>query len=309
MSFGKKLFSCLSWITVISWSVLGVVILALVGTLASGIFFLSQSGDEDGKIGIVPAHSVGVVELSGEIMESKKIIKDLDRFSRNKEIKALVVKIDSPGGAVGASEEIFRAIKRVDAVKPVICSLGNIAASGGLYASMGCRKIYTQNGTLTGSIGVIMMMPNVSEIVAKLGFQMNIVKSGRFKDTGSPFRKMTEDDQSLIQGLINQTYEQFVKVISESRKIPVEDVKKFADGRIILGEQSVALKLADVVGDLHDAANDALTQAGEPNQKPHLVYPPKKKGIMGFVEGAEESVFFRLFRMLSGPKIYYLALS
>lgn len=238
--------------------------------------------------------NVGVVELSGEINSSKEFREKLERFVADNKIKAIVVAIDSPGGAVGASEEIYKYILEAREKKPVVCSLGNMAASGGLYSSMGCQKVYTQAGTMTGSIGVILMLPNFKSVMDKVGVQLNIIKSGALKDAGTPFREFTEEDKTFLQSVAMEAYEQFVGTVSKSRNIPIDKVKEFADGRIILGETSVRLGLADAIGTLKDAAREALklslaedadlSKVGEPK----LVYPPKKLSLPEILENIQQ---------------------
>lgn len=259
------------------------------------IFIISKSmsgGDITNMVGD-NKNSVGVVELVGEINSSRDIREKLEKFVKDKNIKAIVVAIDSPGGAVGASEEIYKYIKEAGEKKPVVCSLGNMAASGGLYSSMGCKKVYTQAGTMTGSIGVILMLPNFKEVMDKVGVQLNIIKSGALKDAGTPFREFTETDKTFLQSVAMEAYLQFITTVSTNRNIPLEKVKEFADGRIILGETSVKLGLSDAIGTLKDAAKDALRQAlGESatadELEPKLVYPPKKLSLPEIIDNIQQ---------------------
>jgi len=168
-----------------------------------------------------------------------------------------------------------------------------MAASGGLYSSMGCKKVYTQAGTMTGSIGVILMLPNFKEVMDKVGVHLNIIKSGALKDAGTPFREFTEFDKEFLQSVAMEAYLQFITTVSNSRNIPLEKVKEFADGRIILGETSVKLGLSDAIGTLKDAAKDALRQslgegASDENLEPKLVYPPKKLSLPEIIENIQQ---------------------
>ncbi|HMO18342.1 MAG TPA: signal peptide peptidase SppA [Oligoflexia bacterium] len=282
--FLKSVFAAVGFITIaitILFVVLMVVIVRNIGDspMGSSLGAISDSGA-----------SVGVVELEGEIITSRDFREKIERFVENKNIKGIVVRIDSPGGAVGASEEIYRYILQAREKKPVVCSLGNTAASGGLYSSLGCSKVYTSAGTLTGSIGVILMMPNFSDIMGKVGFKFNVVKTGALKDAGSPFREFTDEDRTYLQGVAMEAYDQFVTAVSQSRNIPIEKVKEFADGRIILGSQAVSLGLADAIGGLEDAARDVLAQAiGEGHGKePKLVFPPKKLNVPDFLKSIND---------------------
>jgi protease-4 len=252
-------------------------------------------------------HAVGVVELTGEILSSDKFERSLKKALDNPKIKAVVVRIDSPGGAVGASEEIYRAIKTANEKengKPVVCSLGTVAASGGLFAAVGCKKIVADESTLTGSIGVIMMSPNVKALLDKVGVAMTIVKSGKLKDTGSPFREVTADDRDYLQRLIDRTYAQFVRTVADSRGIPVEQVKKFADGRIILGGEAKELGLIDEIGGLPEAAKLALSLSGD-NAEPEIIKPSKSSGILSMFAEVPNSKVWYWLRALGKTQLLY----
>lgn len=263
------------------FAVVGMLVVLFILAIMS-LAYMAISSGSDGALTPLAKSSdaqVGIVELEGEIATSKEFREKLFNHVNNKSIKAIVVRIDSPGGAVGASEEIYRYILEARNKKPVVCSLGNIAASGGLYSSMGCQKIVTSAGTMSGSIGVIMMMPNFSAVMEKVGLSFNIIKTGQFKDSGTPFREFNENDKAYLQGVAQTAYKQFVGAISKSRNIPEEKVMEFADGRVILGEDSVKLGLSDSIGGLYDAARLALTLAmGDEakNKEPELIFPSEK---------------------------------
>ena len=232
-------------------------------------------------------NQIGIVELEGEISTSKDFREKLFKFVKNSSIKGIVVRIDSPGGAVGASEEIYRYILEARKTKPVVCSLGNMAASGGLYSAMGCEKIYTAAGTMSGSIGVIMMMPNFKAVMDKVGVGFTIVKTGQFKDAGSPFREVTEPDKEYLQSVAQTAFAQFINAIATARNLPEESVKAIADGRIILGEDAVKLGIADKIGTVYDAAQEVLILAvGEEakDKEPYLVFPSKELSFPDFIK-------------------------
>ncbi|NMC61665.1 MAG: signal peptide peptidase SppA, partial [SAR324 cluster bacterium] len=226
--------------------------------------------------------SVAVVELSGEIYDSKSVIKELYKQAENKKVKGTVLRINSPGGAVGPSQEIYQAVRALNArnqKKPVVVSLGAVAASGGLYAALGGAKIYAQPGTLTGSIGVIMQLPNLRKLTDFAGVDFVTIKSGELKDVGNMFREMTENEKQFLQETIQRVHQEFVRDVSEGRKIPIEKVQQFADGRIILGEKAKELGLIDDFGSVYDAASAVCELAGEALQAgelPHLYYPREK---------------------------------
>jgi protease-4 len=236
-------------------------------------------------------NQIGVVELEGEIVSSKDFREKIFKFTSNKSIQAIVVRIDSPGGAVGASEEIYRYIKEARKKKPVICSLGNIAASGGLYSAMGCEKVVTSAGTMSGSIGVIMMSPNFTAVMEKVGVSFNIIKTGQYKDSGTPFRELKEEDKEYLNGVAQMAFAQFVNAIATSRNLSEESVKRIADGRIILGEEAVKLGIADSIGGLYDAARIALELAlGDKakDKEPKLVFPTKDFNVSELLKTVQQ---------------------
>lgn len=278
----RKFLSFLGWM-------LGIFIVLSFLMVLGGIAALLQQGlNEDGPFNVKTDRAVAVIELDGEILSSEKFNAALRKQVKNDQIKAIVVRIDTPGGAVGASEEMYLAIKEADKKKPVICAMSSVAASGGLYAAMGCRKVVTNKGTLTGSIGVVMMMPNVTTVMNKVGVDMTVIKSGKFKDSGSPFREVTPEDRQVMQGLVDTVYQQFVSVVAEARNLPVEEVAKFADGRIIVGEEAVKLGIADAIGNVETAARMALEAAGISGD-PEIVQVKKRKGLSALFEDISES--------------------
>lgn len=283
-------------------------ILAFLGGLIVLVVILKGGVGEDdlSSLRIKTDHAVGVVEVLGEIYSSTKVRRELEKFLNNEKIKGIVVRIDSSGGLVGASEEIYRDVKRAASKKPVVCSLGSVAASGGLYVASGCSAIVVNKGTLTGSIGVLMMMPDLTGVFDKLGVGMNVIKSGRFKDTGSPFRKLDAEDRRVIQGVADTAYEQFVNVIAESRKLEPRKVKEFADGRVIVGEEAMRLGLADAEGGVNEAARIALEQIGDKSE-PELVYSTSARGMLGMLFEAGESKLFHFVRLLGEARLLYRA--
>jgi len=171
---------------------------------------------------------VAVVEVEGIITEPESINKQIREFGERDDIKVIVVRINSPGGGVGPSQEIYREIKRVSAKKKVIASMGAVAASGGYYIAAAANKIIANPGTITGSIGVIMEFANAEELLSKIGFKGYVIKSGEYKDIGSPLRSMKEDEKRLLQNVIDDVHRQFVDVVAENRKLKVDVVKKIA---------------------------------------------------------------------------------
>jgi protease-4 len=224
---------------------------------------------------------VAVISLDGIITDSKDIVSSLYKQAQNDKVKGIVLRINSPGGAVGPSQDIYAAVKKLKAKKPIIASMGTVAASGGFYSALGASKVFCQPGTLTGSIGVILQIPNFEKIADKVGFEMVTVKSGALKDVGNSFRPMLPEEREYLQGTVMTVYDDFVKAIVESRGIPLEQVKTFADGRIIVGTQAKELKIVDEFGDVYDAARAVFDILGTPlkaDEIPKLVYPDEKFG-------------------------------
>ncbi len=226
---------------------------------------------------------VSVVELAGVIEDSTEVLKELYHAARDKDVKAIVLRIDSPGGAVAPSEEVFNAVRRLKAEKPIVVSMGSLAASGGLYSAVGASKIFCQPGTQTGSIGVVMQIPNFTTIANKVGFDMITVKSGALKDAGNQFRPMTEVEKKFLEDTANKVHDAFIKAVAEGRNIPEEKVRTFADGRVLLGSEAKAYGLVDDFGDVYDAGREALKLAKvelKPDEVPNLVYVNEKKGLL-----------------------------
>ncbi len=218
--------------------------------------------------------NVGVVELTGVITSSKKIIDQIKKFRENSSIKAIVLRVDSPGGGVGPSQEIYREIMKTRKIKKVIASLGSVAASGGYYAASASDGIMADPGTITGSIGVIMEYANFQEIMKKIGLVPIVIKSGKFKDIGSPVRQLKDDEKNILQGVADEIHRQFIRDVAKGRRMKLEKVEKLADGRIYTGEKAMSLGLVDKLGNLDDAINWA-GKLGGVKGKIKAVYPDR----------------------------------
>ena len=218
---------------------------------------------------------VGIIAISGIISSSQEIVEQITEFKNDKMIKAVVIRIDSPGGGVASAQEIYSAIKGLKKHKKVVASLGSIAASGGYMVACAADKIVANPGTLTGSISAIMYFANAEELLNKIGLKSSVVKSGKYKDIGSPTREMTVDERSILQALVDDIFDQFLDVITQDRKIPKEEVEKIADGRVFSGRQAQMLKLIDILGDKDYAVNLAGQMAGIKGT-PEAVYSRKK---------------------------------
>lgn len=219
---------------------------------------------------------IGVVNISGIISDSMEIAEQLEDFGKDDSIVAVILRIDSPGGGVAASQEIYDAVVELKKKKKVVASMGSVAASGGLLIACSADKIVANSGTITGSISAIMQFANVEELLKKIGLKASAVKSGKYKDIGSPLREMTPEERKIIQDLVDDIYNQFVDVIVRDRKISREQVINIADGRVFSGRRAKEYGLVDYLGDMGFAAKLASQLAGK-DGKYDLVYPRKKR--------------------------------
>lgn len=226
-----------------------------------------QPGFSEKNIYIINIYGVISFSDSTNIIKSHysydKIVKKLRKISYDPKISGVVLRINSPGGTIGASQEVYEEILRLRKMgKKVYASFGDIATSGGYYIASGCDKIYSNPGTITGSIGVLYELSNLSELIKKVGIKFDVIKSGKYKDIGNIFRDLTTDEKKLLQEIIDLSYQQFVQAVSTGRNIPVEKVMEIADGRILIGTQAKELKLVDEMGNSQDALEDIWKQVG-----------------------------------------------
>lgn len=259
------------WIWVGVAGTLGLLLLFVVSV------FIAAALLGEGKH-LMVGSGVGLVEVKGLIIDSQEIVKQLHDFGKDDRVKAVVLRIDSPGGVVGPSQEIYAEVKKLAAGKKVVVSMGSIAASGGYYIAAPASLILANPGTITGSIGVLMRFSNLEGLMGKIGMKAFTLKTGKFKDVGSPVRPMTDQEKAMLQHVIDNTHGQFVKAVAEGRKLPVADVGAIADGRIFTGEQAMAMKLVDRLGTLQDAIEEAGRLAGIKGE-PELIRPPKKRKL------------------------------
>jgi protease IV len=219
---------------------------------------------------------VGVIRIEGVISDSSVIVEQIEELSDDDGIRAVVLRIDSPGGGVAASQEIYQAVNELRKKKKVVTSMGSVAASGGYLIATASDRIVANAGTITGSISAVMHFADIQELMKKVGVRSSVVKSGKFKDIGSPVRDMTSEERQLIQGIVDDIYDQFVRTISENRKIPFDKIMSIADGRIFSGRQALKLKLVDELGGLQDAVLVAGRLSGIEG-KPEIIFATKKK--------------------------------
>lgn len=205
---------------------------------------------------------VALVKIEGPIMSAETAVDEIRKYAKDSTVRAIVLRVDSPGGDIVASQEIYEEVKKAAARKKVIVSMGSAAASGGYYVSAPATRIVANPGTLTGSIGVIMEVPNLKGLMDRLGVRTEVVKSGSLKDMASIFRGMGPKEREVLQGVMDDLHDQFVRAVSESRKIPLEKVREMADGRVFSGSQALKLGLVDELGTLQDAITLAAREAG-----------------------------------------------
>lgn len=255
---------------------------------------------------LVSKNGIGLVEVKGMILDSKETIRQLRHFLKQDGIKAVVLRVDSPGGIVAPSQEIYEEVKKFAAKKKIIVSMGSLAASGGYYISAPATMIYANPGTITASIGVILKLSNIEALMDKIGIKSHTLKTGKYKDSGSPLRKFSPEDRAMLQSVIDNTHEQFIRAVAEGRKLPIEDVRKIADGRILSGEQAKGAKLVDRLGTLQDAIEEAGKQAGIKGE-PEVIQPPKKKvNYLDILSGGVEEKFEGTLKSaLGGMRLMY----
>jgi protease-4 len=251
----------------------------------------------------IPLRSrVALIRIEGPIIDSKDAIDEIKGYEKDHSVKAIVLRVDSPGGAVAPSQEIYEEVKKAVAKKPVVVSMGSVAASGGYYIASPATRIIANPGTLTGSIGVIMELPNLEGLMNKIGIKTEVIKSGKHKDIASAFRSMGKEEREILQGVMDNVHEQFMKAVSEGRKIGMEEVRKIADGRVFTGEQAKAHGLVDELGTLEDAITTAGTLAGIEGE-PEVVSKEDKLSVIDILRNKFPKEMSDLFPTV---KIKYL---
>ena len=260
---------------------------AILGAVFFVLLFLAYSltgSRPSTKLSVVGQDRVALVKLEGVLLSSEHIVEELNDYADDSSIKAIVIRVDSPGGGVVPSQEIYNAVKHArQEGKKVVVSMGSVAASGGYYVAAAADLIVANPGTMTGSIGVKMEFANIEKLLEKIGVKGMVVKSGEYKDVGSPFREMTEKERSLLQGVIDDVQTQFVMAVVEGRNLPEAEVRAIADGRIFTGQQALALELVDQMGDLEHSIRAAANLAGIKG-KPFVVKKDKKMPFFDYLK-------------------------
>ncbi|HEX2832111.1 MAG TPA: signal peptide peptidase SppA [Thermoanaerobaculia bacterium] len=263
------------------------------------IVMIVAAANDDGELNLSP-NKVAIVPIEGEIVDARETLDLLHKYAKNDTVKAIVVRINSPGGAIAPSQEIYSAIRRVrkETGKPVVASLDSVAASGGFYIAVACDPIVANPGSITGSIGVILQWFDVKDLLQWAKVKPETITSGALKDAGSPYRQMTENERAYFQSVVSQLHSQFVRDVAAGRgeKMKLEEVQRIADGRIFTGEQALSLKLIDELGTIDDAVTKAAAMAGIEGE-PAKVWPRRREpGLFDLLteSGDAESIIERV---------------
>lgn len=257
----------------------------ILGILIAGLLFIILANAFLPELELYGEDRIALIRVEGVILDAQTTVGDLKKYGESPSVKAIVIRIDSPGGGVVPSQEIHDAIKRLrnKTNKAVIASMGTVAASGGYYIAVATDRIIANPGTLTGSIGVIMELANLEGLLKKIGVQNVVVKSGRYKDLGSPFRQMRPEDRRILQSVMDDVHRQFIEAVAEGRSLEVAEVQPLADGRVFTGRQAKEANLVDELGDLQDAIRFAADLAGIEGE-PKVVEPRKRFSVRDLLE-------------------------
>ncbi|MBF0542027.1 MAG: signal peptide peptidase SppA [Nitrospirae bacterium] len=241
---------------------------------------------------------IGVVDIEGPIFKSEDIVDEIKEYREDDSIKAIIIRVNSPGGAVVPSQEIYDEVKETVKKKKVVISMGSLAASGGYYLSAPASKIIANPGTLTGSIGVIMELPNLKGFMEKIGVKNDVIKSGRYKDLASIFRGIGDEERGILQNVLDDVHEQFIQAVASGRKMPYEKVKGLADGRIFTGRQALALGLVDSIGDFQFAVKETGKLAGIKGE-PKIVSKKDELSILHMLNNKVSLIYNDIFSPMS----------
>ncbi|VAX31398.1 Protease IV [hydrothermal vent metagenome] len=247
---------------------------------------------------------VALVRIEGPIVSSRSAIEELRKYRKDSSVKAIVLRVDSPGGAVAPSQEIYEEVGKLLKIKPVVVSMGSVAASGGYYISAPATKIYANPGTVTGSIGVIMEIPNFKGLMDKVGIRTEVIKSGKHKDLASVFRGIGKEERAILQGVLDDVHDQFIRAVSEGRNIPYERVRKIADGRVFTGRQAKAEGLVDALGNIQDAIMEAARLGGIKGE-PNVVSKKEKSSIFDLISSRIPKELKEVFGTVSLKYLMY----
>src|SRR6202045_497632 len=241
------------------------------------VYLALHAGGENVSLRASFGDKIGVVELEGVILDPSTVVQQIKKFGDNDSIKAIIIHVNSPGGGVAASEEIYREVKRVrdERKKHIVASIETVGASGAYYVSSATNKIYADNGSIVGSIGVIAEWVNYGDLLRWAKLKQEVLKVGEFKDTGDPSREMTPAESAYMQSLIDNMYGQFVQAVADGRHAKADDIKAIADGRVWTGQEALSMHLIDQVGDFQNAVDDTAKSVGIKGE-PVLVHPDRE---------------------------------
>ncbi len=228
---------------------------------------------------------IALIRIEGIILDSQETIDELKEYVEDSTVKAIVLRIESPGGAVAPAQEIYKELRKAVEKKKVLVSMGSVAASGGYYIASPATRIIANPGTLTGSIGVIMEIPNIEGLMNKLGIKTEVVKSGSYKDIASIFRGIKKEEKEILQGVLDNVHEQFILAVAEGRNMSAEDVRKIADGRVFTGEQALKAGLVDELGNLQDTFHTAAKLVGIKGE-PVIISKRKRFSLIDLIKGS-----------------------
>lgn len=271
--------------------------MALLLAFGVGALVTVSWGPGDLVPGVFEGDRVGVLPVTGVISSRRDFLSDLQWLEERGSVKAIVVEVSSPGGTVGGTQQLYRELRRVrrELDRPVVAWIGEVGASGGYYVSMAADSVMALPGAVTGSIGVIMQFPNAGELFRKVGFEIEVVKSGELKDLGSPGRPLTEEERGVLRRLVNDAYGQFLDAVTAGRALSRDSLRALADGRIYSGERAAAIGLVDRTGTLREAVSLAGEMAGL-GARPDTVYPPGQKlSLLDLLRGVEGGRLEELF--------------
>ena len=268
-------------------------LLVFIGIFAIFIYFILFKFNAKSNYEVVRGSSnnaIGIIDLTGTITSSSGFIRQLEHYKNDPEVKAVIIRVNSPGGEVAPSQAIYEQIMKFRKQKKVVVSMDSVAASGAYYISSAADEIIAEPGTLTGSIGVIMEMPNFYKLMKKVGVSYNYIVSGPYKDIGTPFKEMTPMQRKKLQGVVMNVYGQFVSAVAKGRNLKVSYVKKLANGMVYSGQQALKYHLVDKLGDFQDAVKEAQKLAGIKGSAT-LIYPVKKRPdlFQSFIKRAVKS--------------------
>ncbi len=268
------------------------VIVFILAFFFSLLWLIGRSGK---SAGFAFSDRIAVIEIKGVISQSTEIVAAINQYADDEGVKAIILRVDSPGGGVGPSQEIYREVIKARAKKKVVTSMGSVAASGGYYIACASDLIFANPGTITGSIGVVMQFSSFEDLLKKIGVKGIVIKSGEHKDIGSPFREMTSQERVLMQEVLDKVHQQFIQAVADGRKMDRDKVAQYATGRIFTGEQAKEYGLVDRMGNLEDAIDATAKMVGIEG-RPSLVSPEHRISIWDYLlQGMAQSIT----RMLS----------